>query len=84
VPALLARPPALAALIINGTSLPASASHVRDTRGAPLHAPGVGPGTYVLAPSQVWIYSPDPYSLDSRLLVPFQRPGSPALFARCG
>lgn len=65
----------LAALIINGTPLPASNSHVRDTRGAPLHAPGAGPGTYVLAPGQVWIYAPDPYSLDSRLLGPIPAAG---------
>jgi len=58
----------LADLIINGTPLP-PAPPMSSTHAALLH----GLGSYVLAAGQVWIYSPDPYSLDSHLLGPVRR-----------
>lgn len=57
-----------AGISVNGHLLPSSKTMVRDTAGRPL--PHIDHGTYGLKAGQIWLWTPNPRSWDSRYYGP--------------
>ncbi|MBD5657547.1 MAG: S26 family signal peptidase [Candidatus Eremiobacteraeota bacterium] len=56
------------AVLVDGHALPGSATQVRDTHGRPLDH--VAPGSYRMRTGELWLWTPNPHSWDSRYYGP--------------